>query len=192
MSQWLRLCTPNSRGVGSIPGQGTGSHTQQLRICLPQLRPHAANKYINKYLKRKKQMHPRLLGTHGQCQLWASLSPWSGQNAGPGERMQNVLLTQVLGYWKRVSSLRLISRSDSPYPNGSLRHGEAQAPEQWAGSPPQGEFKVTHSHCLWVSLPLRPIRVVGRTLTSTTGAGSDVLGGQDQPSRPRRFCWIQH
>ena len=39
--------------------------------------------------------------------------------------MQNVLLAQVLGDWKRVSRLRLISRSDSPYLNGSFRHREA-------------------------------------------------------------------
>ena len=24
--QWLRLCTPNAGGLGSIPGQGTRSH----------------------------------------------------------------------------------------------------------------------------------------------------------------------
>ena len=55
---------------------------------------------------------------------------WIECRKGPGERMQNVLLAQVLGYWKRVSSLRLISRSKYPYPNGSFRHGEAEAPEQ--------------------------------------------------------------
>ena len=29
--QWLRFCAPNARGPGSIPGQGTRSHTLQLR-----------------------------------------------------------------------------------------------------------------------------------------------------------------
>ena len=29
--QWLRLCAPNGRGLGSIPGQGTRSHMLQLR-----------------------------------------------------------------------------------------------------------------------------------------------------------------
>ena len=29
--QWLRLCTPNAGGLGSIPGQGARSHMQQLR-----------------------------------------------------------------------------------------------------------------------------------------------------------------
>ena len=29
--QWLRLCAPNSGGLGSIPGQGTRSHMLQLR-----------------------------------------------------------------------------------------------------------------------------------------------------------------
>ena len=26
VAQWLRLCTPNAGGLGSIPGQGTRSH----------------------------------------------------------------------------------------------------------------------------------------------------------------------
>ena len=30
--QWLRLCTHNARGPGSIPGQGTRSHMLQLRL----------------------------------------------------------------------------------------------------------------------------------------------------------------
>ena len=41
--QWLRLCAPNAGGLGTIPGQGTGSHMQQLR--------HSAAKEMNKYLK---------------------------------------------------------------------------------------------------------------------------------------------
>ena len=35
---WLKLCVPNARGLGLIPGQGTGS---QRRVCMPQLRPRA-------------------------------------------------------------------------------------------------------------------------------------------------------
>ena len=30
--QWLRLCTPDTGGLGSIPGQGTRSHMPQLRF----------------------------------------------------------------------------------------------------------------------------------------------------------------
>ena len=30
--QWLRLHAPNARGPGSIPGQETRSHTQQLKL----------------------------------------------------------------------------------------------------------------------------------------------------------------
>ena len=40
MVQWLRVHTLNAQGQGSILGQGTGSHMQQLR-------PGTA-KYINK------------------------------------------------------------------------------------------------------------------------------------------------
>ena len=34
---WLTLCTHNARGLGSIPGQGTGSHMRQLRVLKLQL-----------------------------------------------------------------------------------------------------------------------------------------------------------
>ena len=34
--QWLRLCSLSAGGPGSIPGQGTGSHMLQLRVCVPQ------------------------------------------------------------------------------------------------------------------------------------------------------------
>ena len=36
--QWLRLCTPNAGGPGSIPGQGIRSHMLQLKI------PHTVTK----------------------------------------------------------------------------------------------------------------------------------------------------
>ena len=39
--QWLRLCAPNARGPGLIPGQGTRSHVPQLRVRGPQLRSSA-------------------------------------------------------------------------------------------------------------------------------------------------------
>lgn len=42
MVQWRRLCAPNIGGLGLIPGPGTRSHVQQLRVRMPQLRPGAA------------------------------------------------------------------------------------------------------------------------------------------------------
>ena len=33
--QWLRLCSPNEGGPGSIPGLGTRSHVPQLRPHVP-------------------------------------------------------------------------------------------------------------------------------------------------------------
>ena len=45
VAQRLRLCTPEAGGLGSIPGQGTRSHMQQLRLHMPQLRP-GTNKYF--------------------------------------------------------------------------------------------------------------------------------------------------
>ena len=43
--QWLRLHASNVGGLGSIPGQGTGSHMPQLRVLL-QLRPDIAKNKI--------------------------------------------------------------------------------------------------------------------------------------------------
>ena len=34
----LGLLAPNAGDLGSIPGQGTRSHMQKLRICIPQLK----------------------------------------------------------------------------------------------------------------------------------------------------------
>ena len=62
MVQWLRLCTSNAGGLGSIPGQRTRSYTPQLKI------PHTTTKtwsaaaktwcsQINKY---KKKSGPRI------------------------------------------------------------------------------------------------------------------------------------
>ena len=41
VDQWLRLCAPTAAGLGSIPGQGTGSHMPGNKI------PHAAMKVKN-------------------------------------------------------------------------------------------------------------------------------------------------
>ena len=52
--QWLRLCAPNIRGLGLIPGSGTRSHMLQLksphtatkRPCMQQLKiPHDATNH---------------------------------------------------------------------------------------------------------------------------------------------------
>ena len=32
VAQWLRLCTPNTGGPGSVPGRGTRVHMPQLEI----------------------------------------------------------------------------------------------------------------------------------------------------------------
>ena len=60
MVQWLRLCTLNAGGLGSIPGQGTRSHMPQLKM--PQTATkilHAATKtrhsQINKKILKKKK-----------------------------------------------------------------------------------------------------------------------------------------
>ena len=47
--QWPRLHAPNAGGVGSIPGQRTGSPIPQLQI------PTAANKTQHGRIKKKKK-----------------------------------------------------------------------------------------------------------------------------------------
>ncbi|TEA34432.1 hypothetical protein DBR06_SOUSAS6410081, partial [Sousa chinensis] len=43
VAQWLKLCAPNAGDLGSIPGQGTRSHTPQLRARMPQLKDPACH-----------------------------------------------------------------------------------------------------------------------------------------------------
>ena len=51
--QWLRLCAPNAGVLDLISGQGSGSHTPQLKI------PHAAAKIWHSQIntKNKKPLH---------------------------------------------------------------------------------------------------------------------------------------
>ena len=42
--QWLRFCTPNTGGLGLIPGQGTRSHMPQLRVLMLQLKTKTKTK----------------------------------------------------------------------------------------------------------------------------------------------------
>ena len=47
MGRWLRLCAPNARGVGLIPGQRTRSRMLQLKIL------HAATKILSSQIKNE-------------------------------------------------------------------------------------------------------------------------------------------
>ena len=38
MVQWLKLCSPNAGGLGSIPGQGTRSHMPKMGVRKLQLK----------------------------------------------------------------------------------------------------------------------------------------------------------
>ena len=50
VAQWLRLCTPNAEGPGSIPGQGARSHRLQVR-------PGTAEKLKKQIKYSKRQVH---------------------------------------------------------------------------------------------------------------------------------------
>ena len=49
--QWLRLHAPSAEGLGSITGQGTRSHTPQVKILYPATKTQDR---LDKYIKRKK------------------------------------------------------------------------------------------------------------------------------------------
>ena len=53
VAHWLTR-TPNARGLGLIPGQGTGSHMLQLRVCMLQL------KFLHVTTRRSKICVPQL------------------------------------------------------------------------------------------------------------------------------------
>ena len=56
VAQWLRLCTPNAGGLGSIPSQGSRSHMPQLRVLTLQLNiPHAITKTRCDQMKKRKE-----------------------------------------------------------------------------------------------------------------------------------------
>ena len=62
VAQWLKRCTPNVGGPGSIPGPETRSHMPQLRVCVPQRKDLAYHnqdlaqpKYILKILFKKEK-----------------------------------------------------------------------------------------------------------------------------------------
>ena len=49
--QWLRLCTPNSGGLGLIPDLGARSHMPQLRACMPHLKKSCTPQQISGVLQ---------------------------------------------------------------------------------------------------------------------------------------------
>ena len=58
VAQWLRLQASNAGGLGSTPGQGTGSRMLQLRVHMPQLKiPHAKTKTQSCQINRQQQHH---------------------------------------------------------------------------------------------------------------------------------------
>ena len=63
--QWLRCHTPSAGGPGSIPGQGSRFHMQQLSVCMPQLKILLSqiNKYLNFKKKKKDKKKGSLRGT---------------------------------------------------------------------------------------------------------------------------------
>ena len=86
MVQWLRLCTPNAAGLGSVPGQGTRSCILKLK------RPYAAAKTWCSQIKSfpsPKQTDNKywsielpwwLSGTESACQCRrCRLNPWVGK-----------------------------------------------------------------------------------------------------------------
>ena len=90
--RWLRLCSPNAGGPGSIPGQGTRSHMAQLRIWVPQPEiSHAASK------------------THSACMCAKSLqlcsTLWDPIDYSPlGSSVHGILQAKILEWVSMPSS----------------------------------------------------------------------------------------
>ena len=82
--QWLGLHAPKAGGLGSIPGQETGSCKMQLSVWMP-----GAAKYINIKKKKKKQQQPRL-----PLSVGCSLS-YHGKGMGKTPLLHNPLLRQM-------------------------------------------------------------------------------------------------
>ena len=61
--QWIRLCTPNTGGPGSIPGQGTRFHVLQLKIL------NVATKTRHSQIKKKKKDRKGVLQRSFICLL---------------------------------------------------------------------------------------------------------------------------
>ena len=56
--QWLRLCAFNAGVLGSIPGQGTRSHMEQLKIPLATTKTHSVQQ--NKLKNAFKNKHQKI------------------------------------------------------------------------------------------------------------------------------------
>ena len=72
--QWLRLCTPNAGGLGSIPGQGTRSHMAQLktlhahqRLKIMFVTTNAWHSQINKLKKKKEKTKNNVNRKNNNC-----------------------------------------------------------------------------------------------------------------------------
>ena len=50
--QWLGLSNPNAGSLGSIPGQGTSSHMQQIGVSMLQLKSRTAKQNFLKLILR--------------------------------------------------------------------------------------------------------------------------------------------
>ena len=83
--QWLRLCTPITGGLGSIPDQGTRSH-------MPQLRPYAT-----------KEIKINIKNTHTHTQDFSNLKATEGALPG-SEPLQQQCIRSVLEVEEKLSS----------------------------------------------------------------------------------------
>ena len=80
-AQWLRLGARNAGGLGSIPGQGTKSHTPQLRVCMLQVKTPPAAAHIR---------NPRCCSWACETLCSQQNKPWPKEKQSP-PAVQNVL-----------------------------------------------------------------------------------------------------
>ena len=65
MVQWLRLCTPNAGGPGSIPGQGTRFHMCAATKTWHRQKKKIINIFYKNKIRRKYWQDGMVEGTHG-------------------------------------------------------------------------------------------------------------------------------
>ena len=77
MFQWIRICTPNAGGPGSIPGQGTRTCMLQLTVHMPQPRPNTAKYTNNKKGRQGKVCWGRHFCCSSQIIIIRQLNEWT-------------------------------------------------------------------------------------------------------------------
>ena len=131
--QWLRLCAPDTGGLGLIPGQGTRSHMPQLRLYAAKLiKINVRKKKVHSLKKKKKKErkhvphNPSLSSMshkiHLQAKCAKNLISLFGTNASPNPMltMDIKAIISPKGFWDDGRFPVLVTLV---LPSAQLQHG---------------------------------------------------------------------